>query len=92
MKRCSSKQVDIVSLGALRLDPGWHNAGYIFPDGFTTSTVFRSSVRLLALLHAVCGACSLGTLYRRAVHAGMQPSSSLSWFRQGPLAICASSL
>ena len=45
VKRCSSKQVDIVSLGALRLDPGWHNAGYIFPDGFTTSTVFRSSVR-----------------------------------------------
>ena len=45
VKRCSSKQVDIVSLGALRLDDGWHNAGYIFPDGFTTATVFRSSVR-----------------------------------------------
>lgn len=44
MKRCSSKQVDVVSLGVLRLDDGWHNAGYIFPDGFTTATVFRSSV------------------------------------------------
>ena len=58
VKRCSSKQVDIVSLGALRLDPGWHNAGYIFPDGFTTSTVFRSSVRSPAPIHAVCSACS----------------------------------
>ena len=92
MKRCSSKQVDIVSLGALRLDPGWHNAGYIFPDGFTTSTVFRSSVRPPALLHAVCGACSLGTLGFRIVHAGMQPSSSLPWYLQGPLASSASSL
>ena len=66
-----------MSLGALRLDPGWHNAGYIFPDGFTTSTVFRSSVRLPALLHAMCGACSLGTLCFRAVQTGMQPSFSL---------------
>ena len=33
-----------MSLGVLRLDDGWHNAGYIFPDGFTTATVFRSSV------------------------------------------------
>ena len=40
-----------MSLGALRLDPGWHNAGYIFPDGFTTSTVFRSSVRPPCLAH-----------------------------------------
>ena len=44
VKRCSSKQVDVISIGTLRLDPGWHNKGYIFPDGFTARTIFRSSV------------------------------------------------
>ena len=54
--------MDIVSLGALRLDPGWHNAGYIFPDGFTTSTVFRSSVRhLCSLLTVEMAKCVTGT-------------------------------
>ena len=44
VKRCSSKQVDVVAVGHLRLDAGWHNRGYIFPEGFCTHTVFRSSV------------------------------------------------
>lgn len=44
VKRCSSKQVEVIDVGSLRLDPGWHNKGYIFPDGFCTRTVFRSSV------------------------------------------------
>ena len=43
VKRCSSKQVDLVAVGALRLDPGWHNRGYIFPEGFCSPTLFRSS-------------------------------------------------
>ena len=45
MKRCSSKVVDLVELGRLRTQPGWHNNGYIFPDGFIVHTIFRSSVR-----------------------------------------------
>ena len=34
-----------MAVGRLRLDAGWHNRGYIFPEGFCTQTVFRSSVR-----------------------------------------------
>ena len=45
VKRCSSKQVELTAVGVLCLRPGWHNNGYIFPDGFHTRTVFRSSVR-----------------------------------------------
>lgn len=44
VKRCSSKQVELMCIGELRLAAGWHNNGYIFPDGFCTRTVFRSSV------------------------------------------------
>ncbi|KAK9824373.1 hypothetical protein WJX72_009819 [[Myrmecia] bisecta] len=43
VKRCSSKQVDLVMLGTLRSEPGWHNKGYIFPEGYVARTVFRSS-------------------------------------------------
>ena len=45
VKRCSSKQVELLCIGVLRVETGWHNNGYIFPDGFCTRTVFRSSVR-----------------------------------------------
>jgi hypothetical protein len=55
VKRCSSKQVDLVAAGALRLDPGWHNRGYIFPEGFCSQTVFRSSVPPFALSHGPYG-------------------------------------
>lgn len=36
--------MQLLSIGRLRLDSGWHNNGYIFPDGFVSRTVFRSSV------------------------------------------------
>lgn len=45
VKKCSSKLVELVDLGRLRVEPGWHNGGYIFPDGFLVRTAFRSSVR-----------------------------------------------
>ncbi|BDA47156.1 probable transforming growth factor beta regulator 1 at C-terminar half [Coccomyxa sp. Obi] len=54
VKRCSSKQVELLCIGELRLDPGWYNNGYIFPEGFCTRTVFRSSVELDQLCLHTC--------------------------------------
>ncbi|KAK9905576.1 hypothetical protein WJX75_002376 [Coccomyxa subellipsoidea] len=54
VKRCSSKQVELMCIGELRLAAGWHNNGYIFPDGFCTRTVFRSSVELDQLCMHTC--------------------------------------
>ena len=44
VKKCSSKAVELMELGTLSTEPGWHNRGYIFPDGFVSRTTFRSSV------------------------------------------------
>ena len=44
VKKCSSKAVELMEVGMLRTEPGWHNRGYIFPDGFVSRTAFRSSV------------------------------------------------
>ena len=54
-----------MSAGALRLDRGWHNRGYIFPEGYTSQTVFRSSVRTplgiqVCLLHTPEASCGQG--------------------------------
>ena len=53
VKRCSSKQVDVVAVGRLRLDPGWHNRGYIFPEGFRSSVRRRLTVMLAMPIQAV---------------------------------------
>jgi len=59
-KRGSVKSAELVHAGKLVLDDGWHNAGYIFPDGFTSRTVFRSSVALDQLCIHECSITSTG--------------------------------
>jgi hypothetical protein len=44
VRQKSQKQVDLVEVGSLSVEHGWHNQGYIFPDGFHSRTLFRSSV------------------------------------------------
>ena len=56
----SSKHAELVSVGALRAEPGWHNAGYIFPDGFTSRVSFRSSVALDQLTVHECAVVGEG--------------------------------
>ena len=46
IKQKSHKSADLVSIGTLQVNAGWHNAGYIFPEDFHSRTLFRSSVAL----------------------------------------------
>ncbi|KAK9799422.1 hypothetical protein WJX73_008139 [Symbiochloris irregularis] len=54
VRKCSHKGVDLVAVGKLCTEPGWHNAGYIFPQGFISRTSFRSSVQLDMLCGHEC--------------------------------------
>ena len=40
----TTRQVELVEAGRAVGGKGWQNKGYIFPDGFRSRTVFRSSV------------------------------------------------
>ena len=51
VRRSSSKAVELVQLGRLHVQPGWHNEGYIFPLGYVARTVFRGSARPSLCLH-----------------------------------------
>jgi hypothetical protein len=46
VKQKSHKNADLVEVGTLQTKNGWHNAGYIFPEGFQSRTLFRSSVAI----------------------------------------------
>ncbi|PSC71800.1 Transforming growth factor beta regulator 1 [Micractinium conductrix] len=46
VKQKSHKSADLVEAGSLRAEKGWYNAGYIFPEGFHSRTLFRSSVAI----------------------------------------------
>lgn len=46
VKQKSHKSADIIEIGRLHPEPGWYNSGYIFPIGFHSRTLFRSSVAL----------------------------------------------
>ncbi|PRW21070.1 Transforming growth factor beta regulator 1 [Chlorella sorokiniana] len=46
VKQKSHKSADLVVAGRLRAEKGWFNAGYIFPEGFQSRTLFRSSVAI----------------------------------------------
>ncbi|KAL6784666.1 hypothetical protein ACKKBF_B02710 [Auxenochlorella protothecoides x Auxenochlorella symbiontica] len=46
VKQKSHKSAELVDVGVLWPERGWHNAGYIFPLGFVSRTLFRSSVAL----------------------------------------------
>ena len=43
-----------------RAEPGWHNSGYIFPEGFASRVSFRSSVVLDALCVHECAVLGAG--------------------------------
>jgi hypothetical protein len=69
VKRGSVKSGELVAVGALVVADGWHNAGYIFPDGFTSRMVFRSSVELDQLCIHEClitrtGSCAPKPTFR----------------------------
>eukprot|EP00887_Chlorella_sp_A99_P007228 scaffold2.g7228.t1 len=44
VRQKSHKSAELVKVGQLRTGKGWCNAGYIFPEGFQSRTLFRSSV------------------------------------------------
>ncbi|KAK2075880.1 hypothetical protein QBZ16_001622 [Prototheca wickerhamii] len=46
VKQKSHKSAELVRVGELRAVRGWYNSGYIFPLGFASRTLFRSSVAL----------------------------------------------
>ena len=50
VRQKNSKRAELVTLGTIRYEKGWHNQGYIFPAGYFARTLFRSSV----LLDQVC--------------------------------------
>jgi len=50
VRQKGSKRATLVEVGFVRFEKGWHNQGYIFPDGYFARTNFRSSV----LLDQVC--------------------------------------
>lgn len=80
VKKGSVRSGELVSVGTLRLDAGWHNAGYIFPDGFKTRMVFRSSVDIEQLCIHECsivsgGKCKPGPTFR--IVAADRPEEAL---------------
>lgn len=46
VKQKSHKSADLINAGTLIARKGWYNPGYIFPAGFHSRTLFRSSVAL----------------------------------------------
>ena len=60
VKQKSHKSAELVEVGVLRAQKGWYNAGYIFPDGFKSRTLFRSSVALDSLCVHECDVIGRG--------------------------------
>lgn len=54
VRQKSSKRAELVEVGTVRFEKGWHNNGYIFPDGYFAKTPFRSSVQLDAICIHEC--------------------------------------
>lgn len=54
VKQKAGKHATILNIGVARSEKGWFNAGYIFPDGFKSEVVFRSSADLNALTIHEC--------------------------------------
>jgi hypothetical protein len=63
VKQKSHKSAEMVEVGALRVQKGWFNAGYIFPDGFKSRTLFRSSVALDSLCVHECDIIGKGGVH-----------------------------
>ena len=60
VKQKSHKSAELIEAGSLRLEKGWFNAGYIFPEGFKSRTLFRSSVALDSLCVHECDVIGKG--------------------------------
>ena len=54
VRQKSTKRGEVVEVGTVRSEKGWHNQGYIFPEGFLARTPFRSSVELDQLVAHEC--------------------------------------
>ena len=54
VKQKSHKSAELMEVGQLRAEKGWYNAGYIFPEGFKSRTLFRSSVAIDSLCIHEC--------------------------------------
>jgi len=54
VKQKSHKSAELMEVGQLRAEKGWYNAGYIFPAGFKSRTLFRSSVAIDSLCIHEC--------------------------------------
>ena len=63
VKQKSHKSAELIEAGTLRLEKGWFNAGYIFPEGFKSRTLFRSSVALDSLCVHECDIIGKGGLH-----------------------------
>ncbi|GBF99740.1 hypothetical protein Rsub_12515 [Raphidocelis subcapitata] len=55
VRQKSHKNTELVELGTPMVGKGWYNAGYIFPAGFKSRLLFRSSIDLDALTLHECG-------------------------------------
>lgn len=62
-KACMYVANPVLQLGQLVPDPRWYNAGYIFPAGFKSRLLFRSSVDLDALTLHECEIVGEGGKY-----------------------------
>ena len=63
VKQKSHKSAELVHVGTLRAQKGWYNAGYIFPEGFKSRTLFRSSVALDSLCVHECDVIGQGGMF-----------------------------
>eukprot|EP00775_Hariotina_reticulata_P011190 gene11190-11340_t len=63
VRQKSHKTTELVELGQLVDRPQWYNAGYIFPAGFKSKLLFRSSVDIDALTLHECEIIGEGGQY-----------------------------
>eukprot|EP00879_Flechtneria_rotunda_P012562 GHRR01013117.1.p1 GENE.GHRR01013117.1~~GHRR01013117.1.p1 ORF type:complete len:818 (+),score=413.00 GHRR01013117.1:146-2455(+) len=63
VRQKSHKTTELVEVGKLVAHPDWFNAGYIFPAGFKSRLLFRSSVDLHALTLHECEILGEGGKY-----------------------------
>ena len=63
VKQKSHKSAEMIEVGSLRVQKGWFNGGYIFPEGFKSRTLFRSSVALDSLCVHECDIIGRGGEY-----------------------------
>ena len=60
VRQKSTKRGEVTDVGTVVFEDGWHNKGYIFPDGFKAKTPFRSSVELDQLVIHECSIIGKG--------------------------------